>query len=212
MKFTKYGHACQLIEEGGAKILIDPGAFSAGFEEVTGIDAVLVTHQHADHLVAENLAKVAANNPDVKIYADEGSAGLLADKQGLSVETVHDGDKLMVKGVEVEVIGKDHAVIHSSMGVIPNVGYMIAGSFFYPGDNFTLPGREVDVLGLPSGAPWLKVSESADYVLAVKPKIAIPVHDAVLAMPTMNSDILTKVAAPAGIEIRVVENGTSTEV
>jgi L-ascorbate metabolism protein UlaG (beta-lactamase superfamily) len=70
----------------------------------------------------------------------------------------------------------------------------------------------VEVLALPDGAPWLKISEAIDYMLAVKPKVAIPVHDAVLAMPQMNEGLLERLGRPAGIELRVVKNGSSTEV
>jgi hypothetical protein len=92
------------------------------------------------------------------------------------------------------------------------VGYLVAKKFFYPGDNFTVPGEPVEVLGLPAGAPWLKISEVIDYVLAVHPKVAIPVHDAVLAMPEMNARIIKPYLESAGIELRVVPNGESTEV
>jgi len=58
----------------------------------------------------------------------------------------------------------------------------------------------------------MKVSEAIDYVMAIRPKIAIPIHDAVLSMPAMNSGIVARFAQPQDIEVRVVENGTSIEV
>jgi L-ascorbate metabolism protein UlaG (beta-lactamase superfamily) len=180
MKITKYGHSCLLIEEGGAKILIDPGAYSKGFEGVTGLGAVLITHQHADHLSAEHLAGLKAKNPEMKVYADEGSVGVL-DGGDMPVEAVHSGEE----------IGK---------------------KFFYPGDNFTEPGEPVAVLAVPAGAPWLKISEAIDYMVAVHPEVAIPVHDAVLAIPEMNYGLLKRFAEPVGIEVRVVPNGETTEV
>ena len=59
---------------------------------------------------------------------------------------------------------------------------------------------------------WLKVSEVIDYVMAVKPEVAIPVHDAVLAMPGMHIGIVQKFAPAEETEIRVLENGSTTEV
>lgn len=211
MKISKYGHACLLIEEGKAKILIDPGAFSAGFEGLTGVQAVLITHQHADHLSTEHLAGLKAKNPEMKVYGDEGTVGVL-DGGDLPVEAVHAGEEFEVAGVTVKVVGTDHATIHPTIPGIPNVGYMIARKFFYPGDNFTQPGEPVDVLALPAGAPWLKISEAIDYMMAVHPEVAIPVHDAVLAMPEMNYGLLRRFSEPAGIELRVVPNGESTQV
>lgn len=211
MRITKYGHACLLIEEGKAKFLIDPGAFSKGFEGVTGLSAVLITHQHADHLVAENIKALLAANPEAKVLADEGSVMVLSEA-GVMAYAVHEGDEQTIAGVKVAVFGKDHAVIHPDIPGIPDVGYMIAERFFYPGDSYTVPGRPVEVLAAPAGAPWLKLSEAVDYVRAVKPKVAIPVHDAVLAMPEMNYGLMKRLTADTGIEVRVVENGQTTEV
>ena len=209
MKITKYGHACLLIEEGEARLLIDPGAFSAGYENLENIDAILVTHQHQDHVSDETLDKVRVKNPDVAVYTDEGTARIL---EGDGLVPLKAGEKVEIRGVEVEVFGANHAVIHPDITGIENVGYMIAGRFFYPGDNFTKPGRPVEILALPLGAPWLKVSEVVDYVLDVKPKVAIPVHDAVLAMPGMHQGIVRRFTDRAGIELTVIENGESLEI
>jgi len=209
MKITKFGHACLYIEEGGANILLDPGVYSKGFDELRGVDAVLVTHQHADHIAPETLAKVRQNNPQVAVYADEGTAKMLADDS--DIKAVHAGDEFDIKGVKVAVYGAEHAVIHPSIPQIENVGYLVAGRFFYPGDSFTKPGVPVEILALPLGAPWLKVSEVIDYTLEVKPRVAIPVHDAVLALPDMHTDMVSQFAEPQGIKVTVVPNGESAE-
>jgi L-ascorbate metabolism protein UlaG (beta-lactamase superfamily) len=211
MRITKFGHACLLIEEGSARILIDPGAFSDGFQQLQGLQAVLITHQHQDHFVPETLQALSKSNTGLRIYADEGSYAQLEGIEGLQAQAVHAGEEFEISGVPVKVIGTDHAVIHPTIPQIPNVGYLIAKRFFYPGDNFTQPQEPVDILALPSGAPWLKISESIDYMLAVRPQVAIPVHDAVLAMPEMHAGMLQRFAEPGSIELRVVPNGQSTD-
>ena len=102
-------------------------------------------------------------------------------------------------------------MIHPDIPEIENVGYLVGERVFYPGDNFTRPDAPVEILALPLGAPWLKISEVVDYVLDVKPKVAFPVHDAVLAMPQMNIDIVKRFSDPAGITFQVIENGESVE-
>jgi L-ascorbate metabolism protein UlaG (beta-lactamase superfamily) len=212
MKFTKYGHACQLIEEGEAKILIDPGGLSSGFEGLTGLSAVLLTHQHSDHLNVKHLSALLVKNPGMQIHGDEGTVAQVQKEAGLEVVAAHAGESFEVAGVSVKVIGTDHAVIHPTIPGIPNVGYLIAGRFFYPGDNYTLPGEPVAVLAVPTCGPWMKVSEAIDYMLAVDPEVAIPVHEGLLALPDVYYMHLRHFAEPAGVEFRVVANGTSTEV
>ena len=208
MKISKLGHACLLVEESEARILIDPGAFSKGYEALEKLDGLLITHQHADHITPETLEKVKANNPAIKVYADAGSAKMLGNE---SIQTVKDGNEFEIAGVKVSVIGTDHAVIHPELPGIENVGYLIASRLFIPGDAFTVPKVPVEILGLPIGAPWSKISEVIDYMVAVKPKVAFPLHDAVLAIPGMHTGMAKGFAEKAGIEVRVIEDGESAE-
>jgi L-ascorbate metabolism protein UlaG (beta-lactamase superfamily) len=212
MKISKFGHACLLVEEGKARILIDPGAYSKGFEQLENLSAVLITHQHPDHVTPEALASIRDNNPTVAVYGDEGTVQIMTEKGDTAIKTIHSGEKFEVAGVAIAVYGTDHAIIHPSIPGIENVGYMIAGRFFYPGDNFTDPGVPVEILALPIGAPWLKISEVIDYAVAIAPKIAIPAHDAVLAMLSMNVRIISPFTQSQGTQVRVIENGTSIDV
>lgn len=182
MRITKYGHSCALLEEAGARLLLDPGVFATGLEDVTGLTAILVTHQHPDHLDVDNVRRLRTANPAAELLADEGSAEQL-ESAGLSPRAVHDGDELTLGGVRVRVAGRDHAVIHPEIPIIPNVGYLVADRFFYPGDAFTDPGVPVDVLGLPTAAPWMKISESIEYLRRVRPQLAVPLHDGILSAP-----------------------------
>lgn len=212
MRITKYGHACLLVEEEGVRILIDPGAWSAGFEGLVDLDAILITHQHQDHLVPEHVRVLMKANPGAAVYADEGSTVILSETD-IEAVAVHGGDELVVAGVSLRATGRDHAVIHNDIAGIPNVGYVIGGQFYYPGDSFTLPGQAVEILAIPAAAPWMSVAGAIDFVRAVKPRVAIPVHDAVLSEVGVGvyHGVLGRMIKDAGVELVVLERGEARE-
>lgn len=183
MRVTKFGHSCLHITHGAANILLDPGAFSPGFESLTGLTAVLLTHQHFDHVDADRLTALLAANPGATVYADAQTAGVLGEK-GIAVTTVQAADELDV-GVPVSVYGARHAVIHKDIPVISNVAYLIDGRLLHPGDSFTEIDRPVEILALPVSAPWMAVKEAVEYARAVSPAYVVPIHEQVLSRPAM---------------------------
>lgn len=203
MQIVHFGHACVLLETDGARILMDPGTFSSGFEGERELDAVLITHQHFDHLDVDKLPALLEANPNAQLITDPGTAETV-EKLGLAFRVAHPGDAFEFGGAAINVVGGQHAVIHQDIPVIPNVGYIVDhGAFYHPGDSFFVPEQKVDVLGLPTGAPWLKAGEAVDYMRAVAPRVAVPIHEAVLAVPAMVYGLFTKLA-PEGTEVRVL--------
>jgi L-ascorbate metabolism protein UlaG (beta-lactamase superfamily) len=195
MRITKYGHSCLHITEGSASILIDPGTFSQGFETLSGLTGVLVTHQHPDHVDPKRLPLLLRGNPSATLYADAGSVPVLAEA-GITATPVATGDVLDV-GISVEVFAGDHAVIHRDIPVISNACYLIGGRLLHPGDSLTVLDRPVELLALPASAPWMAAKEAVDYFRAVDPKVAIPIHEKVMANPAMVYGILQRLG-PAG--------------
>lgn len=211
MRVTHYGHACVLLETDRARILIDPGAFSSGFENLTDLDAVLITHQHYDHVDTERLPALLAANPGAQLVTDPGSRETVA-AVGFDARTVTPGDAFEAGGAAVNVVGGEHATIHKDIPKIPNVGFLVDhGAFYHPGDSFFVPEQEVDVLGLPTAAPWLKASEAVDHLRAVAPRLAVPIHEAVLADPAMHHGLFTNLA-PDGTEVKVLPRAEQTSV
>ncbi|MFC6091388.1 MBL fold metallo-hydrolase [Saccharothrix lopnurensis] len=203
MHIVHFGHSCLLVGTGGARLLFDPGTFSSGFEQVTGLDAILVTHEHLDHLDADRLPGLRAANPGAPLFAP-------FDLDGAT--RVAPGDVLEVAGSTVHVLDAPHEVIHRDLPVPANVGYLVDhGAFYHPGDSLTVPAQRVDVLALPTAAPWMKVSDAADFLAAVSPRRAVPVHEALLARTEVYYRVLTG-TAPAGVEVVVPTRGEGIEL
>jgi L-ascorbate metabolism protein UlaG (beta-lactamase superfamily) len=212
MRLTKFGHSCLLVEDAGARVLLDPGSFSEGFEELEGLTAVCLTHQHVDHLDAERLRRVLDRNPGVRVVSDEGSAGGLGEA-GADVEVVHEGDELDLGGLTVAVRGRDHAAVHPDIQPVPNVGYLLGGRLFHPGDALTDPGGPVELLAVPAGAPWLKLADAIDYLRRVGPRVAVPVHEKVLSAAGIRSHYgLLEQLAGEGTSFKVLDDGRPVEL
>lgn len=179
MRLTKYEHAGLLLEQDGQKLYVDPGSFTSPLTDTANAVAVVITHEHPDHWTPEQLNRVLELSPDAKIFGPEGVAAAAAD---FDITVVHPGDTVEAGPFALRFFGGRHAVIHESIPVVDNVGVLINDTLYYAGDSFSVPeGVEVDVLAAPAGAPWMKIAETMDYVLAVKPKRAFPIHEMVLS-------------------------------
>lgn len=179
MELTKLEHAALLLQIGSHKLVIDPGNFTTPLTDTAGTDAVVITHEHADHWTPEQLDRVIEMNPDVRLF---GPAGVAAAAPDYNIEVVAHGDVIEVDPFTLRFFGEKHAVIHPSIPVIDNVGVLVNDTLYYPGDSFTVPdGVEVNTLAAPAGAPWLKISESMDFVTAIGAKHVFPTHDIVLS-------------------------------
>lgn len=178
MKITKFEHSCLLVEEGDARIIIDPGKWSDTQNAVEHIHAIVITHKHSDHCDPTSIQAILAGSPEAVVYTNEEVSGALVEA-GISSTVVQDGDVIDVQGVSIEVFGKEHAQIYNEpTSIAHNVGYMIAGRFFYGGDNVTfIPPKPVEILALPVAGPWIKISMAIDFAKQVRPKVAFNVHD-----------------------------------
>ncbi|SHH08873.1 MBL fold metallo-hydrolase [Geodermatophilus nigrescens] len=178
MQLTKHGHACVVLEDDGRRLVVDPGAFTDP-AALDGATAVLVTHEHPDHFVGERLRAALDADPALEVWTNPSVAGQLEGLGG-RVHAVGHGDAVTVAGFDVQVHGEWHAVIHPELPRVRNVGFLVAGRVFHPGDAFTVPDAPVPALLLPLHAPWSKTAEVVDYVRAVGAERAFAVHDGLL--------------------------------
>jgi L-ascorbate metabolism protein UlaG (beta-lactamase superfamily) len=212
MKITKFGQCCLLIEVVGKRILTDPGRFSVAQNELTELDIILITHEHADHLHSESLMAILKNNPNVAIVTNT-SVGAILTELGVTYEVLEGVDTTVKLGILLEAFDGKHAEIFEAVGQVQNTGYFIAEKLFYPGDAYTEPNKPVPILALPVAGPWCKAADAIAYAIRVNPAKAFPVHDAVLneAGLTLTHGIFKAQLATKGIVFVSMTAGDSEE-
>lgn len=180
MRLTKYSHACVRVERDGAVLVIDPGSFTEP-AALDGADAVLITHEHLDHLDVQKLADALARRPSVTVHTHPDVIPKLADLDGV-VHPVRAGEQFQAAGFGVRAFGGWHAQIHPDIPRVVNLGFLVEDSVYHPGDSFDVPaGAHVETLFVPISGPWLKLAESVDFVRAVAPRRAYALHDSLLS-------------------------------
>ena len=182
MELTPFGQSWLLAEFGVARLLFDPGTCSHGFEGITGLSAILITHQHPDHADPNRLPALVEANPGAALYADPQTAAQL----GGTWRAVHVGAEFSVGELSIRGAGGRHAVIHPEIPVIDNISFLIGDAdnpvrLMHPGDALFVPDEPVEVLAAPAAAPWMKISEAVDYLRAVAPRHAVPIHQGIIA-------------------------------
>lgn len=210
MKLTKHEHACVVFEKEGTKFVIDPGSFSPGAEEIiAGAEAVLLTHEHFDHVHEAAINAALAARPDLRVYAPASMAGTFSAHPD-QFTAVSAGDELEVAGFTVSVHGATHAIIHADIPAIPNVGYLVDETVYHPGDAYFVPEVSVRTLLLPTSGPWMKIGEAADYVRAVRPDQVIQIHEMLLSDIGLNlASMLLGDKGLTGIPLTQVPAGES---
>lgn len=199
MKLTKYTHSCVRLERDGNVLVLDPGSFSEVEEALDGASAVLITHEHADHLDQDRVLAQMTENTDLVLYAPAALAARLRSASGAGsvagteanteagssvadrILDVEPNSTFTAAGFDVQSFGGQHALIHPLVPMVANVGYLIDGTLYHPGDSFVIPnGVNVQTLLVPLHAPWSKVGEVIDFVIASGAERAYPIHDALL--------------------------------
>jgi len=182
MRISKYIHSCLLIEKGADKILFDPGRFSfiEGLvkpEQFEHLSAIVLTHQHPDHIDDEALATILANNSSAVVLANTEIRTRLAQK-GIATEVFETGSRAL-GSFTLAAFDAPHAPL---LNATPpqNTAYLVDNSFLHPGDSFadSLDAvKNTIALALPIMAPWNTELEVAAFAGRIRPRQVIPIHD-----------------------------------
>jgi L-ascorbate metabolism protein UlaG (beta-lactamase superfamily) len=169
MRLIKFTHSCVRLEADGRVLVIDPGIWSEP-RALADADAVLITHEHVDHVDVLRL-----RGAGLPVFAPSS-----ARLPGVGATPVNAGDTFMVAGFELAAVGGSHARIYGDLPDCANLGYVVDGRLYHPGDALFVPRKPVDVVLVPLQASWLKTAEAIDFVNASASRLAIGIHDAQL--------------------------------
>ena len=168
VSITKLVHACLLVEANGKRILIDPGSFTwmddrFDLSMVEGVDRILITHEHGDHVNVEFLVGALERSNDAEVETTASLAALLAER---GVGAVTEG---------TPQFGAPHERIPTGPGP-QNVGFHVEGALSHPGDSHSF-AETMPILAMPFVAPWGSTVGGVDRARLVGPTYVIPIHD-----------------------------------
>lgn len=211
MQLTKFTHSCVRFDDGDRSLVIDPGVFSEVDAALDGASALLVTHEHFDHLDRDKVRAALKANSRLRLYAPHPVVAQLdVGEQAVAVQA---GSGFEAGGFPVTAYGGQHALIHPAIPVVANLGYLIGG-VYHPGDSFTVPPAPVSVLLLPSVAPWSSGREVIDFAIAVRAPRVHQIHDHIATdvYAGIVEGHVTRIAAPFGVTFEHLDTGRTVTV
>lgn len=210
MQLTKHAHACIDLEHDGRHIVIDPGGFTPDASMLLeSADAVLVTHAHGDHVSIDALTHAMRSREHLAVYGPDAAVAPLKGEFGSRVRVVVPGEGFDVEGLPVSVHGGLHAPILPGGPREPNVGYLLGGRVYHPGDSLDPPDVEVDTLLVPISGPWMKLAEAVEFVAQVKPHRAVAIHEGLWSR--VGLDLAGRILGKGGVSSVAVEQFTPGE-
>ena len=140
-------------------------------------DIILITHEHRDHCSPDDINKVAG--ADTVIVATPDCASKLSGE----IMTVKPGDKINIKGVDIEAVPSynTNKQFHPKDNAWVGYIFTVKGQRIYiAGDTDYIPEMKdfkVDIALLPvSGTYVMTAEEAVKAALDINPAVAIPMH------------------------------------
>lgn len=205
MNVTRYFQSCLLIEDGNARVLVDP---SAQEKERLGdfgkLDAVFYTHEHGDHFDA-GMARDFVEQGMAPVYANQSTAMQIE----ASKTVVEGGKEYDINGMKVKAIELPHCLMVDGSESVQNTGYLFNGKLFHPGDSKELEGLEVDTLAVPISGPDISLKDAYSFTMQVNAKQVIPIHYDYLGG---NPDFLGSYLNKKNVKVHGLTIGDSVEI
>lgn len=179
MRLTKYEHACFTVEIDNQLLVVDAGNMTDDLPTLTNIAAIVVTHEHSDHFDPMKIETMIANNPDAVVYGPADVVSQLNDS--VPSRVVYPDDSVVSGSFTLEFFGGEHQKPFRDSPTVANVAILINEKIYHASDSFVNPGKAVDTLLLPVSGSWMSSQMARDFLFDIKPRLAIPSHDAILS-------------------------------
>ncbi|MBW1783254.1 MAG: MBL fold metallo-hydrolase [Deltaproteobacteria bacterium] len=201
-KITWLGHDGFRIDA-GKTIYLDPYQIEGG----PVADLILISHEHFDHCSPEDIQKI--QGPETIIVTEKDSAKKLTG----DVRVMKPGDVLDLGEVKIEAVpsynmDKDfHPKKNGWLGfIVETDGIRV----YHAGDADFIPEMkdlEVDIALLPvSGTYVMTADQAVKAALAIKPKLAIPMHYGAIVGDAQDAAMFEK-ALQGKVDVRILEKG-----
>jgi L-ascorbate metabolism protein UlaG (beta-lactamase superfamily) len=195
---TYVGHATVHIALDGVRLLTDPllrsraghlrrrGRVDAG--ALRGIDAILVSHAHYDHLDIPSLERLGRITP---IVVPRGLGALVRRRSFAHVVELEAGETIAVGTLSVTATVAEHDGSRGPFAAGPALGYLVEGTrrVYFAGDTDLFPGMaeigpELDVALVPiwgwgpslGRGKHMDPERAAESLTLLRPRIAVPIH------------------------------------